>query len=82
MFSLPLMIEKDIGAWQALEISRKAVTRLWFRATGFLLLIILLVSLGIVLLVVPLIWVLPWVSLAYAILYFKLFGAESETLAD
>jgi hypothetical protein len=82
MFSLPLMIEKDIGAWQALEISRKAVTRLWFRATGFLLLIILLVSLGIVLLVVPLIWILPWVSLAYAILYFKLFGAELETLAD
>jgi hypothetical protein len=82
MFSLPLMIEKDIGAWQALEISRKAVTRLWFRATGFLLLIGLLVTLGMLLLVVPLIWILPWVSLAFAILYFKLFGAEAQTLAD
>ena len=82
MFSLPLMIEKDIGAWQALEISRKAVTRVWFRATGFLLLIMLLMSLGTILLVFPLIWIIPWVSLAYAMLYFKLFGAEPQTLAD
>jgi len=82
MFSLPLMIEKEIGAWQALEISRKAVTRVWFRATGFLILIMLLVSLGTILLVLPLIWILPWISLAYAMLYFKLFGAEPQTLAD
>jgi hypothetical protein len=40
MFSLPLMIEKDMTAWQALEVSRKAVTRIWFRATGFLLLVV------------------------------------------
>jgi hypothetical protein len=37
MFSLPLMVEKNLGVWAALEISRKAVTRIWFRATGFLM---------------------------------------------
>ena len=31
---------------------------------------------------IPLIWIVPWVSLAYALLYFKLFGAEGATLAD
>lgn len=82
MFSLPLMIEKDMTAWQALETSRKAVTRIWFRATGFLLLIILLVTLGTIPLTIPLIWIIPWVSLAYALVYFKLFGAEARTLAD
>jgi hypothetical protein len=82
MFSLPLMIEKDLGAWSALEVSRKAVTRVWFRATGFLLLIMLLVTLGMIPLGIPLIWILPWVTLAYAMLYFKLFGAEAKTLAD
>lgn len=82
MFSLPLMIEKDIGAWRALEISRKAVTRIWFRATGFLLLIMLLLTLGMIPLGIPLIWILPWVTLAYALVYFKLFGAEARTLAD
>ena len=82
MFSLPLLVEKDIGVWRALEISRKAVTRIWFRATGFLLLIMLLLALGTIPLGIPLIWILPWVTLAYALVYFKLFGAEARTLAD
>ena len=81
-FSLVLMIEKDISAWQALEISRKAVTRLWFRTTGFMLLCTFLIILGLLLLVIPLIWILPWLSLAYALIYLKLFGAEAATLAD
>ena len=82
MFSLPLMIEKNMGAWQALEVSRKAVSRIWFRAAGFLLLIMLVVTLGMIPLGIPLIWIVPWVSLAFALVYFKLFGAEGETLAD
>jgi uncharacterized membrane protein len=82
MFSLPLLVEKDMSPWRALETSRKAVTRIWFRATGFLLLIILLLALGSIPLTIPLIWIIPWVTLAYAMLYFKLFGAEARTLAD
>lgn len=82
MFSLPLIVEKDMGAWRALEVSRKAVTRIWFRATGFLLLIMLLLTLGMIPLGIPLIWIVPWVTLAYAMLYFKLFGAEARTLAN
>ena len=81
MFSLPLMVEKNLGVWAALEVSRKAVTRIWFRATGFLLLIMLLITLGMIPLGIPLIWIVPWVTLAYAMLYFKLFGAEAQTLA-
>ncbi len=82
MFSLPLMIEKDMTAWQALEVSRKAVTRIWFRATGFLLLAVLLITLGAIPLGIPLIWIVPWTALAYSMVYFKLFGAEAQTLAD
>jgi membrane-anchored glycerophosphoryl diester phosphodiesterase (GDPDase) len=82
MFSLPLMIEKDLTAWQALEVSRKAVTRIWFRATGFLLLMSILITLGMIPLGIPLIWIVPWTALAYAMVYFKLFGAEAQTLAD
>ena len=82
MFSLPLMVEKNLGVWTALEVSRKAVTRIWFRAAGFLVLISLLIALGIIPLGIPLIWIVPWVTLAFAMLYFKLFGAESQTLAD
>ncbi len=82
MYSLPLLVEKDMSAWRALEVSRKAVSRIWFRASGFLLLIMLLIALGFIPLGIPLIWIVPWVSLAYALVYFKLFGAEAATLAD
>lgn len=82
MFSLPLLVEKDMSAWRALETSRKAVTRFWFRGAGFLMLILLLIILGSIPLGIPLIWIIPWTSLAFSILYFKLFGAEAQTLAD
>ena len=82
MFSLPLIVEKDMGAWRALEVSRKAVTRIWFRAAGFLLLVMFFITLGMIPLGIPLIWIVPWVTLAYAMLYFKLFGAEARTLAN
>lgn len=82
MFSLPLMIEKNLTPWQALELSRKVVTRIWFRATGFLLLVSFLLVLGTIPLGIPLIWIVPWTALAYAMVYFKLFGAEAQTLAN
>ena len=55
---------------------------MWFRATGFLILISLILTLGMIPLGIPLIWFVPWLTLAYALLYFKLFGAEARTLAD
>ena len=55
---------------------------MWFRATGFLILISLILTLGMIPLGIPLIWFVPWLTLAYALLYFKLFGAEAGTLAE
>ena len=49
---------------------------------AILVALVLLVTLGMIPLGIPLIWIVPWVSLAYALLYFKLFGAEGATLAD
>jgi len=82
MYAIPLVVEKDLGAWRALEVSRKAMTRMWFRAAGFLMLISLILALGTIPLGIPLIWFIPWLTLAYALVYFKLFGAEARTLGD
>ena len=63
--------------------SRDLFIRLYGVAEYLLLmLIMLLITLGMIPLGIPLIWIAPWVTLAYAMLYFKLFGAESQTLAD
>ncbi|MFT5219936.1 MAG: putative membrane protein [Planctomycetota bacterium] len=82
MYAIPLVIEKKMPAWQALETSRKALTRVWFRFAGFILLITLIIGLGVLTLGIAWIWTIPWSVLAFAMVYLKLFGAEAETLAD
>jgi hypothetical protein len=47
-FSIPLVIDKQMGFWQAMELSRKMVGKHWFLMFGFLLVYGLLVMAGII----------------------------------
>jgi hypothetical protein len=47
-FSIPLVIDKQMGFWQAMELSRKMVSKHWFLMFGFLLVYGLLVMAGII----------------------------------
>lgn len=78
MFALPLMLDKNMGVWEALESSRKTVSHKWFSFFGFALLILVAVMVAGMLLVIPLIWVLPLIVVAYGFLYTKILGVESE----
>ncbi|MGH1485560.1 MAG: hypothetical protein ACRBCI_05015 [Cellvibrionaceae bacterium] len=81
MMAIPLIIEKnDIGVWQALEISRKTITKKWFKFFGFVLLVSLIMIVAAIPLGIGLIWALPWIALVFAILYRNMFGLEQETL--
>lgn len=82
VYAMPLIVEKKMGPWQALETSRKAVTRVWFRFFGFLWLITLINMLGVFTLGIAWIWTVPWSILAMAMVYEKIFGVEAHTLAD
>ncbi len=82
MFAMPLIVEKKMGAWHALETSRKALTRCWFRFFGMVWLVSLVNMLGLLTLGIAWIWTIPWSILAFAMIYVKLFGAEAHTLAD
>lgn len=82
LFAMPLIVEKKMGVWQALETSRKAVTRIWFRLFGAVMLLSLINTLGVFTLGIAWIWTLPWSVLALAMVYVKLFGAEAHTLAE
>lgn len=78
--ALPLVADKNLSPWQALEASRKAVTHKWFTFFG-LWLVVLLVMLGsAVLLGIPYIWTLPAALIGLGIVYRDVFGAESGTL--
>jgi hypothetical protein len=78
--ALPLVADKRLGPWQAMEASRKAVTRRWF--TFFILWLIgaAAILLSMVLVGIPLIWVLPVFIIAIGIVYRNVFGVEEESL--
>lgn len=82
MFALALVVEKDMPAWRSLETSRKALSRVWFRFFGLLLLLSLINTLGILTLFIAWIWTIPWSVLTMSMVYTRLFGAEAQTLAD
>jgi hypothetical protein len=77
MLALPVMAERGTGIWESLEISRKAIQRRWFSVlalvlvTGAVLCGGALITLGI-----GLIWLWPWVTMVFAILYRELLGTD------
>ena len=78
--ALPLVVEKGLSPWQALETSRKAITKKWFS-----MLIISIVSMLIFLvsalpLGIGLIWTVPWLILASGVVYRNVFGIQKSNL--
>jgi len=82
-FAPYLIVEKNMGVWEALETSRKAITEYWWRYFGLMLVALLLVIVGSIPLLLGLIWVIPIVAIATGEVFQKTFGNhESEALAS
>lgn len=73
--TLPLVTEKKLAAWQAMESSRKAVSRRWFKIFGLFLLMGLIMMIG-AMTVIGLFWVMPMLTAMLGILYRIIFGVE------
>ena len=76
MFTWPLIVEKGLSPWQALEASRKAVTHCWFRSLGLFTLLSLIMVLAAFALLIGLLWAIPLMMLAYGVLYRIIFGVS------
>jgi hypothetical protein len=76
MLVIPLVLDKQLSPWQAMEASRKAITHHWFKAFFLFLLtgVIMLVSL--IPLGLGLIWTYPMAVNVMGILYREIFGIE------
>lgn len=78
-FAPYLIVEKNMGVWQALETSRKAITQYWWRYFGLMLVAVLLIIIGAIPLLIGLIWMLPIVAIATGEVFAKTFGSgDSE----
>ncbi|MCB1616954.1 MAG: DUF975 family protein, partial [Pseudomonadales bacterium] len=80
--AMPLVAEKNLGPWEALETSRKAISKRWFTVFGLWLVLGIAVFISMIPLGIGLIWTMPMMMIAYGIVYRNMFGCEAETLAD
>jgi len=72
--AMPLVFERGLSPWQALETSRKAINQRWFKVFGLLLLIGIAMTIGSIPLLIGLIWVIPLSIVAVGVLYRTVFG--------
>ena len=79
--TLPLIAEKGLGAWRAMEASRRAITRHWFKFFGLLFVMALIVTISAIPLGIGLIWTYPMMMNVLGIVYREAFGVEAARMA-
>lgn len=79
--AMPLVAEKDMSPWQALETSRKAVTRRWFSVFGLFFVMGIIIFVSAIPLGLGMIWTLPMMIIAFGILYRNMFGVAPKTIS-
>ncbi len=77
VFVFPLVIDKKLGFWEAMELSRKVVTRHWWVLFGLLLVNVLVILLGLLACCVGVYIAQPVAFGALAYAYEDIFGAKS-----
>ena len=78
--ALPLLVDKGLNPWEAMETSRKALTHQWFKVLGLILALALINLATLVTLGIGLIWTIPMTYIAIGVLYQRVFGIEAATL--
>ena len=76
-FAPYLIVEKNMGVWEALETSRKAITAYWWRYFGLMLILLLLCIVGTIPILIGLIWALPIMFIAIGEVFIATFETAS-----
>ncbi len=75
-FAYPLIVDKGLGVWEAMELSRKTVTKQWFKFFGLAIATGVIVLISAIPLGIGLIWSIPTTYISYGLLYHHLFDDE------
>jgi predicted Ser/Thr protein kinase len=78
-FTLPLIVDKQLDFWSAMELSRKVVTKHWWKFFGFVLVCMLLSLAGMIALFVGILIMAPWVVAAQMYAYEDILGSIKQT---
>jgi predicted Ser/Thr protein kinase len=80
-FALPLVADKQLDFWSAMELSRKVISRHWFKFLGFGIVLFLLMLCGVLALIVGTFVILPVVLAAQMYAYEDIFGGVTGAAA-
>lgn len=78
--TLPLIIERGLTPWEAMEVSRKAIHPVWWNVFALYLLVGAAFCLSALTLFIGLIWLLPWSVVLMGLVYRRLFPAAKKDL--
>lgn len=76
-FALMLVVEKKMGLWEAMETSRKAVTKRWFTLFLFWIVMGIILIISMIPIGIGLIWTIPMACVAYGVIYRNMFGVSA-----
>ncbi len=80
--TLPLILDKGLGPWEAMEASRKAIHKKWWTVLGVYLVMMLLYAISAIPLGLGLIWTIPMFFVLIGVLYARLFGDGFDAGAE
>lgn len=74
ILAIPLIVDRKLSPWQAMETSRKAITKKWFTVFGILISLMLIFMISAIPLGIGVIWSGPLMVIAIGVIYKKVFG--------
>jgi len=78
MMTFPLMIDRSMTPWEAMETSRKAIHKVWWKIFGLYLLVMLILFISAIPLGIGLIWTAPMSVVLCGVVYTMLFNGDDE----
>ena len=79
-YAMLLVLDKDMSPWQAMEVSRKVIHKIWWKMFGLYVLVGLVMFLAAIPLGIGLIWCVPWSLVLMGVLYHFLFDVSVESV--
>lgn len=76
--AMPLILDRDMGPWQALETSRKAIHKVWWKVAGAVIVMGLIYMVSVIPLGLGMIWTLPMSFTLAGVIYRHLFGSKTN----
>lgn len=78
LMTMPLIIDRKLSPWQAMEVSRKAIHTIWWKVFGLCLVALFICSVSAIPMGIGLIWTVPMSVVMIGIVYYSLFGYEKK----